>query len=539
MLKYTIVCVMLVAAAAMGWGQLDDVPVNVESGAHLTWGDGLVWGMFPIQGGQGGAGQKTYALKFNPNAEPDSMWDDSTIPLISSRRLFYAGLTFQWNEQPVVWACGWHEDGGNEYSKLYWYPVDSAPNEWREATIDSFTLGNGASIAYDPERASWAVNCEVPGWIYCLPGDGTTFWRYAIPGGVYVPDMEAYGYYPGPGAIIADQTPHFRWNSAATTQYRIQVSANQYFMSNVIDEVLSSPEYEPTAELANGTYYWRTATWTAGTWSWCVSNRSFSLEGGWQRLADIPEAVTQGAMIAYDKGIFDGGSRSILALPGGGQNQHHRVHSYRYNITQNSWVQLDSVYDVTEHEGTSLTTRTPTPEAASPLVRARFTNSGDVPYGFTQNDGWNEWCVESGDTMKDSHFPGAIGPYSSMVIGGDNYMYLLKGFAEQFYYVELPVDGDGGQASGVVRNGKATAHVITSHGGVEVEYELPASAHVRVTVHDAVGRQVGYLDAGDQQRGVHRVNWDRDSEGRRLSAGAYFVLLDIGTEQTRLKAVVE
>jgi hypothetical protein len=61
---------------------------------------------------------------------------------------------------------------------------------------------------------------------------------------------------------------------------------------------------------------------------------------------------------------------------------------------------------------------------------------------------------------------------------------------------------------------------------------------LRATLHDVVGRQVGVLDAGDQQPGIHRLNWDRNSEGRKLSAGAYFVLLDIGTEQARLKAVV-
>ena len=37
---------------------------------------------------------------------------------------------------------------------------------------------------------------------------------------------------------------------------------------------------------------------------------------------------------------------------------------------------------------------------------------------------------------------------------------------------------------------------------------------------------------------MYRTSWDRDREGRRLSAGAYFVLLDTGTEQVRLKAVV-
>ena len=61
---------------------------------------------------------------------------------------------------------------------------------------------------------------------------------------------------------------------------------------------------------------------------------------------------------------------------------------------------------------------------------------------------------------------------------------------------------------------------------------------LRATLHDAVGRHVGILDAGEQQAGTHRLSWGQDSEGRKLSAGAYFVLLDIGTEQARLKAVV-
>jgi hypothetical protein len=60
----------------------------------------------------------------------------------------------------------------------------------------------------------------------------------------------------------------------------------------------------------------------------------------------------------------------------------------------------------------------------------------------------------------------------------------------------------------------------------------------RATLHDALGRQVGVLDAGVQQPGLHRLSWNRDSEGRKLSAGAHFVLLDTGKEQARLKAVI-
>jgi hypothetical protein len=63
-------------------------------------------------------------------------------------------------------------------------------------------------------------------------------------------------------------------------------------------------------------------------------------------------------------------------------------------------------------------------------------------------------------------------------------------------------------------------------------------AHVRATLHDAVGRQVGVLDAGSQQPGTHRLSWSRNDEGSKLSSGAYFVLIDMGTEQVHLKSII-
>jgi hypothetical protein len=542
MLKSVTICIMLVAAAAMGWGRLDDVPDEVEHGAHLAWGNGLIWAMLPVYA-EGGGQQRTDVLVCYPGAEPDSMWDDSTITPMSSRRLLHAGLTFQWNLRPVLWGCGWHEDGGNEYSKLYRYDVDSAL--WRQDTIDTFALGDGASITYMPNENWHPINYVCTGWIYCIPGGNTTsFWRYAVDG-AYLPDL-MYGFYPGPGAIIADQTPHFSWISSPSNQYRIQVSTDQYFGSACIDEVVSTPEYESTTELVNGTYYWRTATWNSGTWDWCESPHCFDLQGGWTSLAAVPKEVTDGAIIAYDKGSFGTGERTILAFPGGGGDLHHYVHAYRYIISQNTWVQLDSVYGEREDDGTSLTTRAPTQEEGDhgPLVMAAFSSegNGDVPYRYDVNSAkWVDWCNDSGDSMQNSHFPRYIGPYSSMVIGGDDLMYLIPGCdngnGEDFYYVQLPTEEGGGQAR-FSRIGGSAAHVITGHDGIEVEYQLPATARVRATLHDAVGRQVSFLDAGEQKSGTHRLRWDHDIEGRRLSAGAYFVLLDTSTEQARLKAVV-
>jgi photosystem II stability/assembly factor-like uncharacterized protein len=85
--------------------------------------------------------------------------------------------------------------------------------------------------------------------------------------------------------------------------------------------------------------------------------------------------------------------------------------------------------------------------------------------------------------------------------------------------------------------GEAKARIVSRFDGVEVEYQLPASARVRATLHDALGRRVGTFDAGKQNAGTHRLGWHGNQEGRKLSAGAYFVLLNTGTEQARLKAV--
>jgi hypothetical protein len=87
-------------------------------------------------------------------------------------------------------------------------------------------------------------------------------------------------------------------------------------------------------------------------------------------------------------------------------------------------------------------------------------------------------------------------------------------------------------------NGGTKAHAVTVRNGARIEYQLPTSARVHAALHDAVGRRVCILDAGEQEAGPHQLSWNRDNEGRRLSAGTYFVLLSTGAQQFRLKAVV-
>jgi DNA-binding beta-propeller fold protein YncE len=114
------------------------------------------------------------------------------------------------------------------------------------------------------------------------------------------------------------------------------------------------------------------------------------------------------------------------------------------------------------------------------------------------------------------------------VVGADSYcVYVLR-------------DMQGGVAEEPAPRpaASATARICPSSGGVVVEYQLSAAARVRASLHDAVGRRNGMLDAGQQNAGLHQLSWNRDQEGRKLGAGAYFVHLDMGKEQARLKAVV-
>jgi hypothetical protein len=124
------------------------------------------------------------------------------------------------------------------------------------------------------------------------------------------------------------------------------------------------------------------------------------------------------------------------------------------------------------------------------------------------------------------------------MVNGDRHMlYLTTGQDHHFWGLE-PAFALEGQQAGVVHGGSAKAHAVAGYKSVEVEYELPAAVRVHATLHDAVGRQVGVLDIGEQTAGTHRLSWIEDSQGRKLGAGAYFVLLDTGKEQARLKAVV-
>jgi hypothetical protein len=523
MVKKVVVCIMLAVVAALAWQGLTSVPAGAdeENGSLITWGKDSVWGLFPD--GLDGA---THAGYYRPGDQSWHMIDDA-----SDNAMQRTGLTFQWQEDGVLFAIG-NEDGD---SYLHWYSLYD--DSWDSDGLP-FNLGAGACIAYRPNVNYDGQTHPIPGWLYCLPGDGDGFWRYSIP--TSLPSVSSNGICPANGATIADKTPLFRWSSSMTDLYRLQVAADPTFDTIEMDVTDSDPEHQVTEgnALSNGSYWWRSAALIGSTWSW--SNvHSFELNGGWQQLTGVPQNVGAGAAIAYDADIL--GHEAILALVGG-----NATGFYGYDIAGNKWDTLESA-PLSVSLGTSLTTHDATgANGYYPWAAFGGSDTSADPYYFdpSQSPHWVAFSQSSQDPLNNSGFPARLGAGASMVYGTNKNLYLLVGLdnggnpRNDFYRFQPPGSVMDGSQAGVQRNGIVRARVISRYDDVQVEYQLPVSARVHATLHDAVGRQVGVLNAGEQAPGTHRLGWTRHSEGRRLSAGTYFVLLSTGAEQFRLKAAV-
>jgi len=522
--KFTVVCGLLLAAtAATAWEQMPyvDYPAEVQSGSAITYGDGKVWGIFPDPSDS----SWTYFEYYDPNDSGGPTW----VYPGQAYDLFFLGdpaITFQWRFGGEVLVVG-NEDGDPDWPMLYSYNlVDSI---WDEEEIDDFSFGAGASIAFRP--ASGYYGTYVAGWMYCLAGGGQGFWCYSVPG---PGDVTVGGICPGQGALYADQTPTFIWSPVQGAQkYKLTISPNSNMSNPVLVDSMNEPNYGVTEELSNGVYYWQTASRQGSTWTACAAVHSFTLEGGWTQLADIPVEVSYGASLAYEKDFYSGEER-LLALRGGGS-----WYYYTYSVAEDTWYEYTT--PIAQNVGTAIVTH----EAASPTQPywpgpwAIFGGESDSLYYHNYpSGGWSTYGPAGA-------FPLSLGPGASLAYSIESdtpYLYLTvgedgNGPRNNFYRQQLPTSGGGGQA-GSTRLASVPARLINGYGKVTVEYQLSAPARVNVTVFDAAGRLARVLYSGQQSAGAHRLNWNLDASGGRASPGAYFILLDTGRERFRLKAVV-
>jgi len=546
MLKATLCCVLIAATAAVAtqyyeWVELEETPEDCGQGAHIIYGAGSIWGVFPdAEFGE------TWVAHYDPlptnGDEPDGEWTELDYP-VPNDVSHHTGVAFQWTGGNALYVIG---DDGDGQTIMTWYSTEA--QEWiSNFYIDDFSLGDGACIVYAPNPNYGQGGDLVPGWVYCLPGDPsdeTQFWCYAAEViGTY---STVQGIFPPDSSTISDQTPEFQWNPVSSGQYRLQVSTDDLFSTTVIDEVVYVPQFQVTSKLANATYYWRVGTPDpqGPGWLWGATY-NFVLLGGFTPAHSMPLGVTidNGAAMVYEGDQWSVGRPYIFATIGGGSTDF-----YRYNIEGNGWTPNDWLEDtpLPQLPGTSLTSNDPTGEYGQwPAAAFGGSTTSDYPWSYESYDPPNDmWVVFPDDNFESFRQP--LGAGACFVNGPRPWSYLTTGEqdgdpTDYFYAIEpkhIKHPHGGGSQSGDAHTGNTPARVIAAHDGIAVEYQLPAATHVRATLHDAVGRQVGLVDAGSQQPGTHRLTWSRNCEGGRLGAGAYFVLLDLGTEQIRLKAIM-
>ncbi len=79
-----------------------------------------------------------------------------------------------------------------------------------------------------------------------------------------------------------------------------------------------------------------------------------------------------------------------------------------------------------------------------------------------------------------------------------------------------------------------------SRGRVTFEYALASDGPVSLTIHDAAGRRVCALAAGEaRDAGLHRLEWDgRGGDGRRVAPGVYHVRLSVADHTLERRLVL-
>jgi len=64
----------------------------------------------------------------------------------------------------------------------------------------------------------------------------------------------------------------------------------------------------------------------------------------------------------------------------------------------------------------------------------------------------------------------------------------------------------------------------------EISFGIPTSRDVALTIYDLRGRKVQTLVSDALEAGLHTTTWDgRDGQGRGMSSGVYFALLEAGS----------
>jgi len=123
--------------------------------------------------------------------------------------------------------------------------------------------------------------------------------------------------------------------------------------------------------------------------------------------------------------------------------------------------------------------------------------------------------------------------------GGDTYrLYAVNGLGQEFFM------GEASDASVPSFDGKLSAWPVPFRSG-NLNVSFPTggpggvAAPAEVVIYDVAGRQIRTLASGSYQTGFEQVTWDgRDSHGKLVSSGIYFIRATSGSSQQTKKLVI-
>ncbi len=89
-------------------------------------------------------------------------------------------------------------------------------------------------------------------------------------------------------------------------------------------------------------------------------------------------------------------------------------------------------------------------------------------------------------------------------------------------WFDLPIPPPSDETPSVVQYGLGRNHPNPFAGATTISYQVAETVHVRITVHDLLGREVAVLHDGERRGGAHEAHFDASG----LSPGVYFVRME-------------
>ncbi len=163
---------------------------------------------------------------------------------------------------------------------------------------------------------------------------------------------------------------------------------------------------------------------------------------------------------------------------------------------------------------------------------------------FTIRNAYGEWYV---GTDGDSLLVGDYAPYTYQPGVGSilNVTGLLR-YSYGDFKIEPRDDADIEVISPCTAGVRPKDSALALYGNcpnpftstTTIRFSLPEASEVRLTIFDTSGRVIRVVHEGSLSAGEHRIVWDgRDSNGKTVSPGIYFVRLTVGSRNLQTKIV--